>query len=285
MDLMGKGRLGSPRRRAPPQRPDPRGPDAAPPGRRVRKDPQAVAPRNPGLLGLPGRLSAARPVGTPSGPEDGTSSGGRHGTPRVAEGHPTATILTGRGRIRPEPPYRSGPRRAQAQSWPRPRRRRRGGGGLARVPGGHRCPGGGPRGRRTGTRAVSCDGAWGARPACRSTGVAQPRLAGTGGRTGSNRQSPRDFPREVLRRLPPACAGLRVGLEREPVRSNQRGLAQRPGPLQATETVPTMPRSTWPGTLHHMSNSPASAVHTNDVVAPPAMVVEKANCSAPRSPM
>lgn len=73
----------------------------------------------------------------------------------------------------------------------------------------------------------------------------------------------------------------RTSVESALAQTRPRGL-RRP---QLTETVPTMPRSAWPGTSHHMSNSPATAVQTNEVLEPPGMVAEPSRVWLPWSPM
>lgn len=178
------------------------GPPAAVPRRK------ATGPPRPG--GSPTRATdLRRPAGGGRGcPSGRPRSPGRKAERTSSEARATSDVEGGTGpRGGPTDLRRRRPSRVGAGSAPnphtgptfgsRPPWRQGGGARSARTLRRTWCPGCGPRGRRTGRPLATRGPAWGARPACRRTGVVRPRSAGTGGRTGPN-QHPKQETRKGL---------------------------------------------------------------------------------------
>jgi hypothetical protein len=212
--------------------------------------------------------SAARPTGRPRGVWAGSSSGGRHGTLRGIDDVPTVRDLTVAQRIRPRPTHRPGLQAKPPQRW-----RRRG----RPATGGHRCPGSCPRAGERDGMDLSRDsrgrppGLPGARPSAT-------RREGRNGKGQAGIHAPRRLDAT-------ACVGFVLGPSVAVRAFRAPGPRFRVAGVQATRTVPIIPRLTCPGTSHHMSYSPAVAVQTKLVVSPPAMVADVARFCVPRSPM
>ena len=222
--------------------PDPRGPEAAPQGRRTCEGPPAAngdcpsgRPRSPGRKAerTSSEARATSDVEGGTGPRGGPTDLRRRRPSRVGAGSA------------PDPHTGPSAREAKASRADKAalatRRRREVREDLATDAG---VPERGPRGRRTGRLLATRGPAWGARPARRRTGVARPRSAGTGGRTGPS-QHPQQETRKglpgwlhLLARASLARTGIPIALR---AAATHFGARHGPGARRPPASPPSAP--------------------------------------------